>query len=96
MKRDNEQIEKHFTTLDSYTAGYLTLKGFIPHLIQQGSKIVFCFDSSEDLYKALHDYHGGARVQAVRFALAVKTLKSQIHSLRRNKEEYYAEEKARH
>ena len=86
MKKNNEQFKKVFTTLDSYISGYLTLKGFIPKLIKQGDKVVFAFSSSDALYQAITEYNNGAIVSASQLALAVKTLKSQIHSLRRNKE----------
>jgi hypothetical protein len=81
----NEQLNKVFTTLDAYLAGYLSLKEFIPKLIEQGEKVVFCFDASDELYNAIAEYNAGAKIEASRLALATKALKSQIHSLRRNK-----------
>jgi len=86
MRRNNEQLNKVFTTLDAYLSGYLTLKNFIPKLIEQGEKVVFAFSSSDALYQAIAEYNSGAIVSASQLALAVKTLKSQIHSLRRTKE----------
>jgi hypothetical protein len=85
MRKNNKQFKKVFTTLDSYISGYLTLKGFIPELIGQDGKIVFVFNSSDALYQAIADYNNGAIVSASQLALVVKTLKSQIHSLRRSK-----------
>lgn len=86
MKKNNEQNIKVFTSLDAYLSGYLTLRGFIPKLIEQGEKVVFAFNSSDAFYQAIAEYNNGAIVSASQLALAVKTLKSQIHSLRRNKE----------
>ena len=37
MKENNEQAEKVYTTLDAYQAGFLTLRSFIPMLIEQGA-----------------------------------------------------------
>jgi len=54
----NEEIKKVFTTLDSYTAGYLYLKNFIPELIQQADKIVFVFPASDEFYRELSNYNG--------------------------------------
>jgi hypothetical protein len=88
MGWENEQSVKAFTTLDAYIGGFLTLKGFTPQLIQQGQKIVFCFESSESLHKAISEYNNGAMIEASRLAFAIKTLKSQIFSLRRNKGEW--------
>ena len=87
MIKDKEQ-KKVFTTLDAYTAGYLFLNKFTPELIQQGSKVVFCFDATDELYQSITEYNSGARVEAVRFSLAIKNLKSQIFSMRRNKERW--------
>jgi len=86
MKKNNEQSEKFYTTLDAYQAGFLTLSGFTPTLVDQGGKIVFVFIHSDKLLQVLTDYSAGAVVEAARFAFAIKTLKSQIHSMRRNKE----------
>ena len=87
MIKDKEQ-KKVFTTLDAYTAGYLFLNKFTPELIQQGSKVVFCFDATDELYQSISEYNSGATVEAVRFTLAIKNLKSQIFSMRRNKENW--------
>jgi hypothetical protein len=86
MKRNNEQSEKVYTTLDAYQSGFLTLKNHIPKLIDQNGKIVFCFIVSDTFYRDLEDYNSGALIEASRFAFAIKTLKSQIHSMRKGKE----------
>lgn len=75
-----------YTTLDAYQAGFLTLKNHFPNFIEQGSKVVFSFSATDGLYRDIADYNAGAVVEALRLALAVKTLKSQIHSLRKNKD----------
>lgn len=79
-------MNKSFTTLDAYLAGFLTLRGFSPELVEQGSKIVFSFNATDALHKEIADYNAGSMVEACRLAFAIKTLKSQIFSLRRNKE----------
>lgn len=87
MRKNNEQTAKFYSTLDAYQAGYLTLKGHIPELINQNGKIVFCFTLSDLLLEDLSDYVNGASVEANKFTFAVKQLKSQIHSMRRNNED---------
>lgn len=79
-------MEKVYTTLDAYQAGFLILKGYIPELVDQNGKIVFVFKHSVSLLSQLVDYNAGALVEASRFAFAIKTLKSQIHSIRREKD----------
>ncbi len=93
MKKNKEQANKFYTTLDAYQSGFLLLSGYTPKLIEQGNKVVFCFDATEELYQTISDYNSGATVEAVRFALAIKNLKSQIFSLRRNKDYSYGKEK---
>ncbi len=75
-------MKKVFTSLDSYLSGYLTLNGFIPKLINQGEKVVFSFDASDELHKTIAEYNLGAKVEAVRFALIVEDLKSQVFLLK--------------
>ena len=91
MRKNNELQNKVFTTLDAYTAGYLYLKSYTPELIQQGEKVVFVFPASDELYQELTNYNSGALVEASRFAGSIKNLKSQIFSVRRNKENNYGQ-----
>lgn len=86
-------MSKVYTSLDAYLAGFLTLKGFIPKLIEQGNKVVFSFEISDKFFKTLAEYNNGAKVEALRLAVAVKSLKSQIFSLRRDKEKVNGNEK---
>lgn len=93
MKRNNEQEEKVYTTLDAYQAGFLTLKGHPPKYFEQGDKVVFLFEVDKDFYKDLTAYNSGEMVEASRFAMVIKGLKTQIHSLRMNKGKSYVERK---
>jgi hypothetical protein len=88
MRMNKGQLAQ-FTTLDSYIAGYLTLQGFQPDLVDQGGKVVFVFESSDGLNQAIAAYHTGAKVQASVLASAVKSLKGQIHAVRREKGKRY-------
>lgn len=72
-KKNNVQL---YTTLDAYQVGFLTLRSFIPKLIEQGDKVVFAFDASESLYQAITEYNAGAMAEAKRFALVIKNLES--------------------
>jgi len=81
--------QERWSTLDSYVAGFLVTRGFQPSLIPQNghkSKIAFSFAATPELYKALHEYTSGATIEASRFALTVKALKSQIFSMKTNNE----------
>jgi hypothetical protein len=89
MRRSKEETEPIYSTLDAYQAGFLTLRGHTPNFIQQGDKIVFVFSGNDSLYKDLSDYNSGAKVEALRLSVAIKSLKSQIHSMRRGKGDIY-------
>jgi hypothetical protein len=92
---NKEKTEERYTTLDAYQAGFLTLKGHVPKLIEQGSKIIFSFSIDEIFFGDLAAYNSGATVEALKLAIAVKTLKSQIHSMRKNKGNFRGCEKIR-
>jgi hypothetical protein len=89
MTKSKGCLKRTYTTLDAYQAGFLTMQGFTPRLVDQNGKIVFVFNQSVELLRELADYSAGAVVEAARFAFVIKTLKSQIHSMRREKETYY-------
>ena len=93
MRKNNGQGEKVYTTLDAYQAGFLTLKGHPPKFCAQGDKIVFLFQADKDFYKDLTAYNCGEMVEASKFAMVIKGLKTQIHSLRMNKGKSYVERK---
>lgn len=84
MKKNNE--ERSYTTLDAYRAGFLKLKGHEPTLIEQGDKIVFAFSSSDSLKKDIAEYENGAVVDAFKFSLAIKSVKTEIHMMRERRQ----------
>jgi hypothetical protein len=86
-------MEKVYTTLDAYQTGFLTLKGHSPKLIPQDDKIVFLFEATDAFYRDLAEYNGGALVNASKFAMTIKALKSQIIGLKMNKGKSYVERK---
>jgi hypothetical protein len=77
--------EQNFTTLDAYLSGYLAIKGFKPNLISQPGtdKLIFSFKSSPKLLDTINAYNEGGEIGALRFAVTIKALRSQIYSLRR-------------
>lgn len=93
MIKENGQKRRTYTTLDAYQAGFLLLRNHIPELIEQNQKIVFSFTLNDQLFKDLSDYANGAMVEASKLAFAVKSLKSRIHSMRRDKGNFYVKEK---
>lgn len=72
-----------YSTLDSYIAGFLSLKGHDPNLVDQGGKIAFVFERTDDLRRSLEEFNAGALVKASAFVFEVKSLKSRIFEARR-------------
>ncbi|MFC1549580.1 DUF5659 domain-containing protein [Nitrospirota bacterium] len=81
MKMRNEERET-FTTLDAYLAGYLSLNGLSPTLIQKGDRIIFTFPANTKLYSIIDEYNNGATVEASKFAFTIKTLKGQLFNIK--------------
>ena len=69
-----------YRTLDVYTSAWLILQGFTPTLINEGSKIVFSFPSSNKLFEEISRFNDGATIEVAKFVLTVKNLKAQIFS----------------
>lgn len=88
MKKSNDEVKNLYTTLDAYQAGFLVLQGYYPQLRKQGRKVVFCFEATPSMYDAINDYNSGATVEALRFTMAIKQLKSQIFSMKTEKEKW--------
>jgi len=92
MGTDNEERENLHTTLDSYQAGWLKVRGHIHELIEERDKYVYAFKSCAQLRQDLADYYNGATIEALRFANAIKQLKSEIFS-RKDKDGFKKHEK---
>ena len=82
-------MENGFSTLDSYLAGFLTLQGHQPTLVDQGGKIAFIFPLTAALRRSLDDFNSGALVKASAYVFEVKSLKSRIFEVRRQNEKAY-------
>ena len=72
-----------YSSPDSFVSAYLVFRKFRPELIDEGGKIIFSFEASDDLYGALDDYAAGAEVPASQFSQLVKGLKSRIFSMKK-------------
>jgi hypothetical protein len=71
-----------FTSLDVYSAAYLKLQGFVPSFKNSNGKIVFVFDLTPDLVKALSSYESGDTVTAFEYSQTIKSLKSKIFEMK--------------
>jgi len=78
--RMGKESRKDYRTLDVYISSWLILQGFNPTLINEGSKILFSFAPSKNLFEAITKYNSGATIEAAKFVLTIKNLKAQIFS----------------
>lgn len=81
MDKGNGSVS--YSTLDAYVAGFLSLKGHAPSLVDQGGKIAFVFPLTADLRRSLDEFNSGSMVKASAFVFEIKSLKSQIFEVRR-------------
>lgn len=72
-------MEKNFDTADGYLASAITLllKHFPDYKLQNG-KILFVFPISDDLYRAMSAYNGGAEVNVFEYAQTLKRLRAEM------------------
>lgn len=73
---------KTLQTLDLYMASFLAFHGIEPSLETVNGKIAFVFSADDSVYNLIYEYNEGAMVEAIRFALVMRYLESQIESLR--------------
>jgi hypothetical protein len=80
------RTQKTFTTLDLYLASFLSLHGIQPRLEFQGSRVVFVFAITDQLYKLSTTFNGNANVPVCDFVQKVKELRSQMITIRNEKQ----------
>jgi hypothetical protein len=85
MKNDAEEAEvkKLFSLGDVSRGSYLIIRlAKEPTLTKQGSKVLFNFPATPELYQALQDYEAGALVEAALFAQTIRRLKSKMYAFK--------------
>lgn len=71
-----------FRIQDLYTAAFCTLSGLAYSLEKKGSKVLFCFEPTPDLYKALQAFNEGISVDVAEFTREVKRLRAIMYEAR--------------
>lgn len=67
-----------FTTLDLYLASFLSLRGHAPAFIRQGTRIVFEFPATDEVYRFAAEYNGSPEVSLLDFIAEVRKNRSQM------------------
>ena len=76
---------KTFETLDPLPAAFLVTKGYLPEIVDRNNLLVYCFQESPELIRALAAYHSGAQVDVLRFSSAIKLVRGMLYSSRQAK-----------
>lgn len=73
---------KVFETMDIWLSAYLSLNGLFPQLQRNGTKVVFQFPISDELYKLLMRFNSNEDVPVTDYVTTVKTLRGQMLTMR--------------
>lgn len=73
-----------FSTLDIYLASFLALHGQDVILELRNRKVVFTFESTDNLYKLMNNYNNNESVEVPDYKTAIKTLRGKC-SLQKRK-----------
>lgn len=71
-------MAKYFTSLDIYLSAFLSFHGIEPILENRNGKIIFLFDSCDNLYRLIDRFNSDEDVPVNSFATKVKTLKGKL------------------
>ncbi len=76
------KIKGKIPVFDIHTASYLELKNISPELTLQGTRVVFEFDSSDEVYRLLRDYQCNPSTPILDYVNVLRRLRSRMLSLR--------------
>ncbi len=76
-------MQKVYSTLDVYVSSWIYLTtGTYPELKSHNGKVSFNFPLTEQVINSLRDYNSGEKIEALKFSLTIKNLKTQIFQLK--------------
>ncbi len=73
---------KKFQTLDLYLAAWLAMNGHSPTYARQGTRIVFEFPATDEVYKIAASYNGNPDIALLDFVSEVRKVRAQMLSAR--------------
>lgn len=74
--------KQRFTTLDIYLAGYLEYRGIPAELEQQGTRVIFTFPQSDELYKLTSAFNSNDSIPVTDYVSSIRTLRARMFSSR--------------
>jgi hypothetical protein len=73
---------KELELIDLYISAFLVLHGIHPRLNLKNGKVVFVFDSTDEVYRLMTDYNSNQDVPCLDMITAIKTLRGQMLTLK--------------
>ena len=74
--------KQRFTTLDVYLAGYLVYRGIPAEFECQGTRIIFTFSQSDELYKRTSAFNCNDSISVTDYVATIRTLRARMFSSR--------------
>lgn len=67
---------------DIHTAAFLELNNVLPELTLQGTRVVFEFPATDEVYKILREYQNNPAIPVLNFVNILRRLRSKMLSMR--------------
>lgn len=82
MERD--QARGSIPVFDIHTATYLELNGIAPELTLQGTRVIFEFPATDEVYKTLREYQGNPSVPVLDYVNVLRRLRGKMLTAKEN------------
>ena len=73
---------KQLELIDLYIAAFLTLHGIQPRLTLKNGKVIFVFDTLDEVYRLMATFNSNEDVPCLDMITAIKTLRGQMLTLK--------------
>lgn len=82
MANDKGTYKSKIPVFDIHTAAYLELKKIVPELSVQGTRVVFEFPTTDEVYKTLREYQNNPSIPVLDYVNVLRRLRSRMLSMR--------------
>jgi hypothetical protein len=78
LSKGQEIMTKTLELIDLYLAAFLLLHGIPPQLILKNGKVLFVFDTTDEMYRLLALFNSNQDVPCLDLITAIKTIRGQM------------------
>jgi P pilus assembly chaperone PapD len=78
-------MRKKMPILDLYLSAFLSLHGLQPELTIQGTRIIFEFPSSKEVFQLSREFNTNPAVSVLDYVRAIRQLKAKMFSMKGEK-----------